>query len=407
MKQAKQRIVAIDYFRGICILVVLMNHAAVFTMPFTYLAGNGQLWTSAAEMFLILSGTLFGIVRGDQIKNDFRAVVKKTWTRALRLYVLNVMIVMISLIIAIFCVSHRLADNVAGALPAGSAVSTIRDIFLLRYSIGWASFLVVYPVFLAFAPFALYILKTRFWALLPAGSVTLFLFNSSLMMPEAKITIVTLLSMWQLYFVMGLVIERFRPAAVCWFHGLKQRSARLLADSVLALSAGVLGLSIALNFNLYPTVLRLTASGWLPLKAPHLYMHALHHKPIFDNLLMSARTGVLRPAIALLFLAAGWLLYDKHRDFLLKKTGRFVNALGRDTLWIFMGQALAIPVLAAIPMPRNLLGDSFMTVCLITSMWLLTQRGRLAPWYRAYSAELRDSFYQAKYDGLFRRQIND
>src|SRR4051812_29936590 len=63
MKKKKDRVVALDYFRGICILIILLSHSAQFSYPIAYLSGMGLLWTSAAEMFFLLSGITLGVVR--------------------------------------------------------------------------------------------------------------------------------------------------------------------------------------------------------------------------------------------------------------------------------------------------------------------------------------------------------
>src|SRR5581483_5574442 len=153
MKHAKDRVVAIDYFRGLCILLVVINHAVAFSMPFALFAGAGGLYTSAAEMFLLLSGVTFAIVRGHQIGPHFSQVVKKTWRRAGILYLINLVLVVCSLAMAVFAVSHNLTNNVAGSLPANNSWGLLADILTFKYTIGWADFLMYYSVFLLFAPF--------------------------------------------------------------------------------------------------------------------------------------------------------------------------------------------------------------------------------------------------------------
>src|SRR5690348_10363022 len=114
MKNPKQRVVAIDYFRGICILVVVLNHSMVFSMPFAYLSGASMLWTSAAEVFLLLSGLTLGIVRGPKIKEDFWQLFKKMWQRAGGIYLLNILVVALSLLMAESLISYGLSNNVLG-----------------------------------------------------------------------------------------------------------------------------------------------------------------------------------------------------------------------------------------------------------------------------------------------------
>jgi hypothetical protein len=117
MKKSKQRVVAIDYFRGIFILAVLLNHSAIFSSPFTYLAGDGILWTTAAEMFLLLSGITLWIVRGEQLTASFKSTSIKIWQRAAKTYLIYVVTVILSLTLALYLVSHSLTNDVLGNLP--------------------------------------------------------------------------------------------------------------------------------------------------------------------------------------------------------------------------------------------------------------------------------------------------
>src|SRR4051812_35503169 len=97
MKQQKQRVIAIDYFRGIFILMILLTHSMIFSMPFAYLGGAARLWTGPAEMFMLLSGITYAVVRGDQITTAFKQIVIKTWKRAARFYALSFILVVLSL----------------------------------------------------------------------------------------------------------------------------------------------------------------------------------------------------------------------------------------------------------------------------------------------------------------------
>ena len=82
MKQPKERVIAIDYFRGICILMVLLDHSALFSWPYYYLAGGGVLWTTAAEIFLLLAAVLFVLQAAPYLISCHRR--KRTLARSLR-----------------------------------------------------------------------------------------------------------------------------------------------------------------------------------------------------------------------------------------------------------------------------------------------------------------------------------
>jgi hypothetical protein len=401
MKHQKDRVIAIDYFRGICILVMVVNHAALFSLPIALITGAGQLWTGAAEMFFLLSGLTFGIVRGEKIISDFRAILKKTWRRAFSLYLINIFYVFSSLAIALTLVAHNLPNYINGVLPTGDIWSIFVRIFGLSYSLGWASFLMYYVAFIALAPFLMYVLRTRFWALVPFASLVLFAVNASQTNPAG---IYYWFAIWQVYYVAGLVIARFRLPVLRKFYSLRSATVKTISAAVLLPAAIVLAASFLLNFSVYPTVVRLVQAGWLPQKVQAGYALLLSHKPTLDSLLMDSRSGLLRPAVAVLILGAGYLVYQKYKGFLLARSGNFFNTLGRDTLWIFLAQAAAIPMLSYVPIHHNVATNLMMTSLLVYVMWLVTKRRAILLGINNYMGELKASFLEAKYSYIYRAE---
>lgn len=399
MRNTKDRVVALDYFRGICILAVVLNHSAIFSMPYAYLGGASLLWTSAAEMFLLLSGLTLGIVRGEKIIKEFKNTALKMCRRAAGIYLLNILIVAISLLMALFFTSHGLNNGVLGSLPANQGFSLLWSILNLSYSVGWASFLALYAVFMVFAPFVLYALRTNYWYVLPLVSLVVFTFNFANPMVFGY---AGNLALWQFYFVLGLVLARFRVAIISRFYGLKSSTVGLLTKTVYGVAAVLLSVNILLNFNISPYIAKLAIDGWLPVKLQSAYIELLNHRTIFDLTFMHSRTGVLRPLATLLLLTASYLFYQKHKDFLLSRTGKYVNKMGSETLWIFAAQALAIPVIAAVAIPRNFIMNSLLTVTLVLLMWQVAKRRQISASIRSYLNELKLSYRQAKYSYLQR-----
>lgn len=397
MKHKKDRVIAIDYFRGICILVVLLNHSSLFSRPLNYVAGGGSLWTSAAEMFFLLSGITLGVVRGSKIRSDFRAIAKKTWRRAGELYLINSLVVLASLCIALFFSSHNLANDIPGAISTQSSVGLMARIMNFSYSIGWANFLMYYAVFLLFAPFALYVLRTKFWTVVPLLSIAVFAAGPALLGHGSTYAA---FAVWQIYFYLGLTLARLRAPIISWFYGLKQTTHRKLSTAVIGLAA----LSVAASLSLSQVGQRFAGSSWLPAQAQTAYSALLSHQQAINHWLLNNRTGILRPLASLLMLAAVYLFYQKYKQPLLARTGRFVNAMGRDTLWIFVAQAMAIPLLAAIPLRRNLFNNLLLTTTLMLLMWSVTRRRAMAASFRLYAAELKTSYSDAKNAYLYRSE---
>lgn len=401
MRNTKDRVVAIDYFRGICILIILLSHSAVFSLPIGYLSGLGYLWTSAAELFFLLSGITLGLVRGGKIKNDFRNVLKKSWHRAGLLYLANILMVFVSLALAYIIISKNLNNYVVGIMPTTTGFGLIGQVFSLTYSFGWAMFLMYYAVYMLIAPFALYTLKTRFWAVVPVLSASIYVINFYILShPHSFFNLApgfySFFLSWQIYFFLGLTLARFRLTILGWFYGLRLQT-KHQASVVIIMATGILlTINVFVNFNLFPTVDKLVSEGWLPLKIRVAYYNLLELKPTLDSMLMKDRMGILRPIFTLLLLAGAYLAYQKYKKWLLANTGKVISAMGRDTLWIFIAQAIAIPLLAALPLPRNLFMNLLLTTMLIFSMWALTQRRKIKHLLISYARNLKYSYTVAK-----------
>jgi hypothetical protein len=398
MKQVKQRVIAIDYFRGFCLFLVLVNHSVLFSMPFALWTGAGGLWTSAAEMVLLLSGITYGIVRGSEIKNQFKTILRKTWRRAAIIYSVNILVVFLSLIFALFLTSHGLTNDVNGVISNSKSFGLIMDVLTLRYYIGWADFLMYFSVFLTVAPFLLYILKTRFWPIAPVFSVTLFTAHYLNALPG---DVYSNFAIWQVYFVLGLVIGRFRQELLSSVDSLSHRTARVISLSILTLAALILSLSYLVEHSIYPTISRLANDGWLPVKIQAAYIHLLNMRPSMDRFLLDGRAGLLRPAVTLLVASAAYILYRRYGSFILDKSGRFFIGLGRDSLVVFSAQALAIPLIAALPVAHGSLVNNLALTCLlVVTMRLVSLRSELSLRLKDYALGLKTSYSEAKYSYL-------
>jgi hypothetical protein len=404
MKHARDRVIAIDYFRGICILVILFTHSIEFSKPFAYLSGAGRLWVGAAEMFFLLSGLTFGIVRSKLLENNFRELIAKSWRRAAFLYLLNTFAVLASITLGLFLLSHNLNNNIPAAQPISSGSHLLWQVLDFSYSSGWANFLMYYAMYMLIAPFVFYALKTRFWPLVLLGSASLYVVSAISPFNILPVGAYTGFGIWQLYFIFGLTLARFRVPIIGRFYRLTAITRSRLSTLVISLAALVLALNIVAIKNPFLAINRLAVEGWLPIKARSAYVDFMNSKPTLDSLLMNSRTGILRPFVCILFLATAYVIYQKYKQSILSWTGQFVNAMGRDTLWIFVAQAFVIPILAAIPLQRNLFNNTLLTAVLILSMWLLTKRRLLIPSLKNYGAELKNSYNAGKYSYLYRSE---
>ncbi|HEU5122143.1 MAG TPA: OpgC domain-containing protein [Candidatus Saccharimonadales bacterium] len=162
---SSSRFIALDYLRGFFIFVIIVDHAYRWPSLLGLLTGQGMLWVTAAEGFVIISGFLIGYIRGYKNKDEpIVNISKKLLKRALLLYIWFV-------ISTLFYVGASWYIPTSGSTPWIEITAfNWRELFILTstfaYSYTWVHFLYLYAIFLAVAPLAIYLLRKQLaWCL--------------------------------------------------------------------------------------------------------------------------------------------------------------------------------------------------------------------------------------------------
>jgi len=159
---ASKRIEALDYLRGFFILVILIDHLWRWPNLFEYISGRGELWVSAAEGFVIISGLLVGYVRGRKgLKKSFAEISKKLIFRGIMLYIWT-LITTVSLVAATWYLTFK--SNVAW-VPYDKLdwANVIHDTLTLEYAHTLTHFLYLYAIFLVISPILIWLLRRGVW----------------------------------------------------------------------------------------------------------------------------------------------------------------------------------------------------------------------------------------------------
>lgn len=159
------RLLALDYLRGFFIFVIIVDHAYRWPSLLGFLTGQGMLWMTAAEGFVIISGLLIGYVRGYKNRSEpMVTVTKKLLKRGLLLYIWFVLS-------TFFYVAAGWYVPTTGSTP-WIEISTFdwSQLFIatstFSYSYTWVHFLYLYAIFLALSPVAIYLFRKRLaWCL--------------------------------------------------------------------------------------------------------------------------------------------------------------------------------------------------------------------------------------------------
>lgn len=155
---AKQRILALDYLRGFFITVIIIDHLWRWPNLFSLISGRGELWASAAEGFVIISGLLVGYIRGYKNRTQPLGVVsKKLIIRGVMLYAWMI-ITSLALVGASWLLSFK--GNMAYVpIQPGDWQTLITSILRTDYVHTLTHFLYLYAIFLVVSPLAIWMLR--------------------------------------------------------------------------------------------------------------------------------------------------------------------------------------------------------------------------------------------------------
>jgi hypothetical protein len=215
---AGKRDVRIDWLRGLAMTCVIVNHSKLSSLLswFSY----ERFWVvTAAEVFVVLSGVVIGMVYGRRLARDgWRAVVTGLSRRALLLYSAFVGVTVSVLALAAIGIdvgSLAPSDPQTAAWflePATMTTSAWRDVLFMRAG-PWAFEIIGLYVWLVAAAIpCLLILHRAGWRALLAASWLLYLWYrvEPHLMTMAGFESVFPLLAWQLLFVHGIALGYHR-----------------------------------------------------------------------------------------------------------------------------------------------------------------------------------------------------
>ncbi len=205
-----KRNVTLDLLRGYYLFIILIDHLGYkfYTPIYGYFNGYGNLWVSAAEGFVFISGLLLGIIITKKLqKNGLSFVIKNLFLRSSKLFFLH----------TILTVSFTLLAINIGDWPElgnGILIEPFRNIFThtvtLRYNYGWADVLILYSIFIAFSSL-FFIAKSRNLVAIPF-ILSLFLWIYSYKTERvynSYLSSFEILS-WQFLFYIGVVTGMYK-----------------------------------------------------------------------------------------------------------------------------------------------------------------------------------------------------
>lgn len=339
------RDLALDLLRGYLLVVITIDHLRFARNPLYLVSGHQALWVTAAEGFVLISGFLVGMLRGDQARAE-------GWGPAARHLVRRAAV--LALWSALLTIAFRAISVATGYWPAvpnadapGGLLDYALGAVILRRTYGDHNLLAAYALFLAAAPLALAAMRRGATWLVLAASAALWAVAYRYRLVWSNSVQADLC--WQLLFMIGVAAGFHRAALARRWGALAPgtRRAVLVAAAIgsLAIVAG--------------SLLRLPVDGVYPTRLEGY---------LFDR----DRLGPARLACALVLVGSLYALVQRFEARLVPTIGELLIPLGQASLYVYIVQSLATFVLV----DRALANPALATLisgAVIAGVWILVR----------------------------------
>lgn len=286
---AKKRIDAFDYLRGFFIVIIIIDHLWRWPNLFQFVSGRGELWVSAAEGFVIISGLLVGYIRGYKNRHHpLKEVSAKLIKRGLLLYIW--MIITTVLLVAMSW-AFQFKGNIAHIpIENGNWLGLFADVLRFDYVHTLTHFLYLYAIFLVISPAAVWLLRHGQAWLLGIISFALWVLGYAYHVEWLQ---------WQVLFFVPAIAGYYLDTITSRF----QQAGRSLRHTLQYGSMGIAGVMLAISaIMILPT-------------EPGLFQHTLFSRdPLtFERVVLSfiwfiGLVSLFQTILPLLERYLGWLL---------------------------------------------------------------------------------------------------
>jgi len=367
---AGKRDVRIDFLRGLAMTCVIVNHSKLSSLLswFSY----ERFWVvTAAEVFVVLSGVVLGMVYGRRLARDgWRAVVRGLGRRALLLYGTFVGVTVSMLALAAMGVDVGFLVPTDGETaewflaPSTMTMSAWRDVLFMRAG-PWAFEIIGLYVWLVAAAIpCLLILHRAGWRVPLAASWVLYLWYR--VEPHAitasGFEMAFPLLAWQLLFVHGIVIGYHRRDIGVFFARMPSITPRL----AVLVTAGFTIFAFCCPWSPGPS--------WLHLRV----VSPERFTDLYEGYFSLSDLGIGRLLNLSIALPVAYLMLT--RDWAVTRTFEKVFVvLGKRSLGAFVLHVYGLLLLEHLPLPNEIWVNTLAQVtlvCAIATLLMSIERPR-------------------------------
>lgn len=357
-----ERILAFDLLRGFFLLVIMIDHIELYPNLWDFFTGKGRLWVSAAEGFFFISGLLIGMIYKRRLHLGMKFIFKKLWARAAQLYLVGVGFTFLYVSWVVFTHHAPIKDALPIPFPWRHYIP---QALLMRFTYGWADFLVRFAILMFIAPFVFYLLSRGKWWLALIGIWTAWFFRGQ------GFTLA-----WQLLFNMGIVIGYYWQPIRERFRALSSSRQKLIKRTFLITALATFTASYASVYVL-SLMFHLWGDGHLP---PYWQHVAFTWGWINHDIWIWADKWTMAPLRVALFFIWFPTLFGLVRHYekqLVRASHGVLELLGRNSLFVYSVHSIIVFALKmyVIPPKTNLLqnflitGAGLVTIVSITKLY--------------------------------------
>jgi hypothetical protein len=351
----------IDWLRGLAMTCVIIDHSKLSSLLswFSY----ERFWTvTAAEVFVVLSGAVLGMVYGKKLKRgDTRGVVVGLARRAASLYLIFLAVAASVVLLGLAGIDVRSVEFVNFHRLDAAAW---RDIALMRTG-PWAFQIICRNVGLVAAALpCLFALRYVGWAPLVAASWSMYLFNrlSPHALTSGQFEQTFPLLAWQLLFVHGIAFGYHREK----IGEFLQRAPRILAIVAVGVTAAFITFALCNPWTDGPQLLHWTLIS--PERFSELYYQYFNLEDLGWGRLLNLAVGL---PIGYAILTACWRLAQPF--------ARVFVTLGQQSLGAFVLHVYAIMLIAHTSTSDSLWTNTLVQVAAILAIAALLYAFRRRP----------------------------
>lgn len=340
-KLPTSRLEALDYLRGFFIAVIIIDHLWRWPNLLAAFTGEGRLWVSAAEGFVIISGLLVGYVRGHKNKElPLKKVSEKLFKRAFLLYVWFVIMTLVYT--GIIWYAPLVAAMPWIDVAKGDWSTLVQQTVTMNIAHTWVHFLYMYAIFLALTPIAIWLLRRN------KAPVAILL--SIIGYGIGKHYSIEWLE-WLPVFFIPAVAGYYLPAVQTWWHSQRGEKRQRLKNTLYAVTLGSLIASIFTT-----------------------YIFAGHPLSVFVNDFFSKEFTLdfWRIILSFVWFTAFALLFNQLLPWLQRYTKWLLIPFGTNSLTAYISHGMIVIVIGLVFVDsNNIIINTLLGIVAVLGVWAL------------------------------------